>query len=213
MARPVHKLLRKGKRELRNNKFRVTKLCAQAYVNNFGVCGAYCQETGLSLTKEVTTQTNSWKVWATKLAQNSVVCLAMRVGIRLTVPRQRIGVGLVAVNEAHEVFMLRHVFHPYYQWGLPGGWLKKNEAPAAGVLRELWEETGLTAVLGPAVSVHHDAATAYVGIAYVGQLNPGDLQLSHEIIEAQWFPYHALPGPITTHTELAIQAAVAAVRK
>lgn len=165
------------------------------------------------MAKEATAGVNSWKVWASKLARNPVTRLVMRVGIQLTVPRQRIGVGLVALNEANEVFMLRHVFHPYYEWGLPGGWLKKNEAPADGVLRELKEETGLTAVLGPAISVHHDPATAYVGIAYVGQLNPGLLQLSHEIIEAQWFPYHALPEPITCHTEQAIQAAVTAVRK
>lgn len=132
----------------------------------------------------------------------------MRLGIWLTVPRQRVGVALVVLNEANQVFMLRHVFHPYYQWGLPGGWLKKNEAPAAGVLRELREETGLTAVLGPAIAVQHDAETAHVGIAYVGQLNPGRLRLSHEIIEAQWFHYHALPRPITLHTRLAIKAAV-----
>ncbi|MBK8904906.1 MAG: NUDIX domain-containing protein [Anaerolineaceae bacterium] len=165
------------------------------------------------MAQEVATAENRWKAWATQLARSPLSRLAMQVGIWLTVPRQRIGVGLVALNEANEVFMLRHVFHPYYQWGLPGGWLKKNEAPDVGVLRELREETGLTAVLGPAVSVHHDAATAYVGIAYVAQLNQGHLQLSHEIIEAQWFPCHALPGPITDHTQLAIQAAVAAVRK
>lgn len=167
----------------------------------------------LSLVEEVTARQNAWKAQAAKLARSQLGRWAMRVGTWLTVPRQRIGVGLVALNEANEVFMLRHVFHPYYEWGLPGGWLKKNEAPAAGVLRELREETGLTAVLGPAISVHHDAETAYVGVAYVATLNPGQLQLSHEIIEAQWFPYHALPEPITGHTRLAIQAAVAAVRK
>jgi ADP-ribose pyrophosphatase YjhB (NUDIX family) len=163
----------------------------------------------VDLAEEVARGKNGWKAQVAKLVRSPLSRSLMRLGIWLTVPRQRIGVALVALNEANEVLMLRHVFHPYYEWGLPGGWLKKNEAPADGVLRELREETGLTAVLGPVVSVHHDAATAYVGIAYVGQLNLGHLQLSHEIIEAQWFPYHALPGPITYHTELAIQAAVA----
>jgi ADP-ribose pyrophosphatase YjhB (NUDIX family) len=133
----------------------------------------------------------------------------MHVATGLIVPRSRVGVAVVAVNKANEIFMLRHVFHPVYEWGLPGGWLKKNESPAAGALRELREETGLTAVLGPAISVQHDPETAHIGIAYMGYLNPGDLKLSHEILEAQWFPYHALPQPITYHTQLAIEAAVA----
>ncbi|MCA9953931.1 MAG: NUDIX domain-containing protein [Anaerolineales bacterium] len=161
------------------------------------------------MVKEVNAGQNVWKAQAAKLAQSQLGHWVMRLGTWLIVPRHRIGVGLVALNDANEVFMLCHVFHPYYKWGLPGGWLKKNEAPAVGVLRELREETGLTAVLGPSVSVHHDPDTAYVGVTYVGQLNPGRLQLSHEILEAKWFPYHDLPEPITDHTRQAIKLAVA----
>ncbi len=104
--------------------------------------------------------------------------------------------------------MLRHVFHPYYEWGLPGGWLKKNEAPEVGVLRELKEETGLTAVLGSAVSVSHSLQPPHIGIAYGGRLAGGDLQLSHEIIEASWFSVDNLPTPLSPHTHQAIRAAV-----
>lgn len=150
-----------------------------------------------------------WKQKVARLSKWPAARLAMKVATLLLVPRSRVGVALVAVNNASEIFMVRHVFHPVYEWGLPGGWLKKNEAPAAGVLRELREETGLTAELGPAISVQHDPETVHIGIAYVGQLNPGELQLSHELIEVRWFPHQALPNPITHHTKLAIQAAVA----
>ena len=148
-----------------------------------------------------------------QLAKGPLAYLAMKIATRLLVPRQRVGVAIVAFNAADEVFMLRHVFHPYYEWGLPGGWLKKNEAPAKGALRELREETGLTAVLGPAVSVQHDAETAHIGIAYLGQLNPGKLQLSHEINDARWFALDALPAPLSDHTQLAIAAAAQAHRQ
>lgn len=150
-----------------------------------------------------------WKSKAAKLTKIPVVQWGMRLMIQLIVPRTRVGVAVVVVNEATEVFMVRHVFHPVYEWGVPGGWLKKNESPADGALRELREETGLTAVLGPAVSVQHDPESVHIGIAYVGQLNPGELQLSHELIEARWFSYEALPQPISYHTRLAIEAAVA----
>jgi ADP-ribose pyrophosphatase YjhB (NUDIX family) len=144
---------------------------------------------------------------AAKLVRNPLVCWLMGLAVRLTIPRQRVGVALVALNEANEVFMLRHVFHPYFEWGLPGGWLKKNEAPEAGVLRELREETGLTAVLGPAVSVVHSLQPPHIGIAYLGQLHVEKIQLSHEIIEARWFPLDGLPTPLSPHTQQAIHAA------
>lgn len=154
-----------------------------------------------------------WKNKAALLVRNPLAQKMMRFVIKLIVPRSRVGVAVVAVNQANEVFMVRHVFHPLYEWGLPGGWLNRNEAPADGALRELREETGLTAVLGPVVAVQHDPVTAYIGVSYVATLQPGKFQLSHELTEARWFAYGALPQPITEHTKVAIDAAVAYKKK
>lgn len=147
------------------------------------------------------------------MIQNPLAAWMMALAVRLTVPRQRVGVAFVAFNEVDEIFMLRHVFHPTFEWGLPGGWLKKNEAPTAGVLRELKEETGLTAVLGPAVSVSYSSQPPHIGIAYVGQLDSGNIQLSHEIIEARWFSLDNLPAPLTPHTQQIINSAIQAHRQ
>ena len=152
-----------------------------------------------------------WKKKVARITKWPLAKQAMVIATHLMVPRQRVGVSFVALNEAKEVFMLRHVFHPHYEWGLPGGWLKRNEAPDVGVLRELKEETGLTAVLSSVVAVLHNLTPPHIGIAYVGKLNPGELRLSHEIIEARWFPINALPTPLTLHTKLAIEAAATAV--
>jgi ADP-ribose pyrophosphatase YjhB (NUDIX family) len=156
------------------------------------------------------TRQKTWKARAAKLTKTPLARLAMGLAVKLTVPRQRVGVALVTLNEADEVFMLRHVFHAYYEWGLPGGWLKKNEAPEVGVLRELKEETGLTAVLGPVVSVLHNLTPPHIGIAYLGQLNGDSVTLSHEIIEARWFSLDNLPAPLTSHTQQVINAAIQA---
>lgn len=154
-----------------------------------------------------------WKTKVARLVQVPMIQVAMSTIVKLVVPRQRVGVAVVAVNESEEVFLLRHVYHPHWEWGLPGGWLKRNEAPAAGALRELREETGLTAVLGPAVTVQHNLTPPHIGIAYLAQINGGEPQLSHEIIEARWFPHDALPVPLSKHTRLAIAAAVQTYRQ
>ncbi len=137
----------------------------------------------------------------------------MVLGINLLVPRQRIGASLVAFDEHDRVLMLRHVFHPFAPWGLPGGWLKRSEDPAAGVLRELREETGLTAVLGPVVCVAHEPSPVHVGIAYLGRVQPSSMTLSLEIIEAAWFEMDALPSPLLPFVQSAIHAGLSLNRQ
>jgi ADP-ribose pyrophosphatase YjhB (NUDIX family) len=128
--------------------------------------------------------------------------------MKLVVPRQRIGVSMIALDESECVLFLKHVFHPSIPWGLPGGWVARNEAPARGILRELYEETGLTAVLGPIVHSALEDAPTHIGIAYLAQIQPGELKLSPEIIEARWFPLQNLPQLQYPFTEQAIRAAV-----
>ena len=86
--------------------------------------------------------TNAWKESVARLVRRQPFRRMLAWGVRIVVPRQRVGVSLVAFNTDEEVFLLRHVFHTAIPWGLPGGWLARDEAPARGVARELREETG-----------------------------------------------------------------------
>jgi ADP-ribose pyrophosphatase YjhB (NUDIX family) len=128
----------------------------------------------------------------------------MALGIRLVVPRQRIGVALVAFNSSEEVLLLRHVFHVGPVWGLPGGWLGRNEAPVNGLARELREETGRQAVIGPPIHVAYETRPPHLILAYLGWLQPGSMRFNAEIVEARWFATDELPRPLWPFTEKVI---------
>jgi ADP-ribose pyrophosphatase YjhB (NUDIX family) len=113
----------------------------------------------------------------------------------------------VGYNREGQILMLRHVFHPFAPWGLPGGWLEKGEAPADCAIRELHEETGLSAELGPIVYSSFESVPAHIGIAFLATINPGSLELSAEIIDAEWFEPKILPEPLLPFVRNAINAA------
>lgn len=150
----------------------------------------------------------TWKEGMARLMRRQPFSGFMALGVRAVVPRQRVGVALVAFNEKEEVFMLRHVFHTAAPWGLPGGWLERDEAPARGVARELREETGLVAIIGPAVCVAHEPTPPHIALAYLGWITPGPLRLNAEVMEGHWFALDELPRPLPSFTGRAIAAAL-----
>jgi ADP-ribose pyrophosphatase YjhB (NUDIX family) len=152
----------------------------------------------------------SWLAWKKNIARMVRLPLMDRLmvlGIRAVVPPVRIGVAIVGFNEREEVLMLRHVFHPATPWGLPGGWLAGGEAPGACALRELREEAGLAADLGPPVHIARDPYPDHIGIAYLGWVRSGTPTPGPEIIEARWFGLSDLPQPLLPFTSQAIAAA------
>jgi ADP-ribose pyrophosphatase YjhB (NUDIX family) len=160
---------------------------------------------------------NHWwlqmKEMAARLIRLPLMRRLMVLGLYVIVPRHRAGVAVVVLDRDGRVLMLRHVFHPLAPWGLPGGWLGRNESPAEGVLRELREETGLTAVLGPVVHTTNEGVPRHLGISYVAWAEAGPFKLSGEIIEAGWFSPDNLPKPMYGFVYDSIQAAVAVHRQ
>lgn len=133
----------------------------------------------------------------------------MNLGIRIFVPRWRVGVALIAINEEQKVFMLHHVFRPHAPWGLPGGWMSRHESPEACIRREIREETGLAIQLGPVVHVSQDLENAHMTIYYLGHLSPGLLALSSEILDAAWVDPLELPTNLFPSSLQAIEKAFA----
>jgi hypothetical protein len=82
--------------------------------------------------------------------------------------------------------------------------LGRNEAPVNGLTRELREETGRQAVIGPPIHVAYETRPPHLILAYLGWLQPGTMRFNAEIVEARWFAADKLPRPLWPFTEKAI---------
>ena len=160
--------------------------------------------------REIVEKTNAafWKPFVARIVQWPFVQSLMVLGIRMVVARHRVGVSVVPLDERGRILLLHHVFHPYVPWGLPGGWLEGDENPDACALRELKEETNLTARLGPVVHVARESGPSHLNIAYLAYVRAQPVQFSAEIMKANWFYPDELPQPLFPFTERAIRLAL-----
>lgn len=149
-----------------------------------------------------------WKKTLARLVRWPIMRSLMKIGIRVLVPRWRVGVAMIAINEDKQVFMLHHVFRPHAPWGLPGGWMGRHESPENCILREIQEEIGLTIQLGPLVHVSQDMENGFLTIFYLGWLPSGPMTLSSEIIDAAWVDPAQLPASVFPSTRQAIKKAL-----
>jgi 8-oxo-dGTP diphosphatase len=64
--------------------------------------------------------------------------------LRILNPSFMIGAMALVQDESGHILVLEHTYRREVPWGLPGGWLKHAESPEAGLVREVFEETGLS---------------------------------------------------------------------
>jgi 8-oxo-dGTP pyrophosphatase MutT (NUDIX family) len=136
----------------------------------------------------------------------SVVRLPAATRVARCVARNLAGrhfVGTIAVVadrnpplDGPRVLLVRHVFHGH-RWGVPGGWVRRREDPAAACVREVAEETGIVVraveLLGCELHAINGVPVRYGGmtIAYRCDLvDAGGSQPSArsiEVADVRWF--------------------------
>lgn len=129
---------------------------------------------------------------------------------RLGQPKFTAGAAAVVFNTHGQVLLVEHVFHPYAPWGLPGGWIDRNESPSQTVMRELQEELHLTVEASALLLVETDFGNHF-DFAYLCYAKSAVGQLSNELLDYGWFDTNALPKLHRFHY-LAITAALEKVQ-
>lgn len=101
-----------------------------------------------------------------------------------------------AITRGDEVLLVRHTYGDRRAWDMPGGAIKRGEAPVEAARRETQEELSLSIAewvpLGDFFARYeHRNDTMYCFHAEVDGVEPVADRI--EIAEAQWFPTAALP--------------------
>ncbi|HKO24526.1 MAG TPA: NUDIX domain-containing protein [Chloroflexota bacterium] len=96
--------------------------------------------------------------------------------VYLGAPKVTLGVSAVIRDAQGRLLLLRHTYRRP-AWGLPGGLARRGEPPEEALARELHEELGTAARIGPLLhadySVRRRHLTLYYGAAIVGSPHHG----------------------------------------
>jgi 8-oxo-dGTP pyrophosphatase MutT (NUDIX family) len=124
---------------------------------------------------------------------------------RLTRPRFSVGAVGVVFNDADQVLLVEHIFHPYAPWGLPGGWVERGENPRDAVVRELREELELEVEVGSVVTAELGFAQ-HLDLAFLCRPLSDVGRLSNELADYCWTQLDAMPKLHRFHALAVAQA-------
>lgn len=95
-------------------------------------------------------------------------------------------------NDAGKILLVEHVFHTKYFWGLPGGWIGRDEIPEKAVAREFQEELQLP-VKAEQLLLLERTQPNHLDIAFGCTTDETIGELSFELLSYGWFSLDELP--------------------
>jgi 8-oxo-dGTP diphosphatase len=119
-----------------------------------------------------------------------------RLLVRVGKPSYTVG-AIGVIVEGDRILLARQSYRE--GWAIPGGLLDRGETPEAAVVRELWEEVGVSVVTEGDPRVVVDPRFQRVDVCFRCRLGPGvspeeARPMSAEIVEVGWFALDDLPA-------------------
>ena len=122
---------------------------------------------------------------------------ARRWSVRFTQPRFYVTAGAVILNKEGEVLLLNHVFRAGSGWGIPGGFLERDEQPDEALRRELREEAGMELDDLKIAFIRTLKRPGQVEIIYRCRAQGKAAPQGYEIKSAAWFSPDRLPPDLS----------------
>lgn len=108
-----------------------------------------------------------------------------------------VGVSGIVTNEEGLVLLLKHVYRRSYNWGLPSGWVKRNETVEEALKREIKEEVGIDEIESCSIFSVKSGFRLRIEIVLLAKTKATDIKtLSTEVFEANFFNVNQLPAEL-----------------
>lgn len=111
---------------------------------------------------------------------------------RIIRPLFQVFAAAVIFDEQNRIFIVKLTYQRFHPWGLPGGGLEYGESAEEAVIREVWEETGLTVKIEKYL-LNKTFQPDKFAIYYLCRITDGVFQPSDEVSEYGYFPLNGLP--------------------
>lgn len=116
-------------------------------------------------------------------------------------PRFRVAVSALVFDEQRRVLLFKHTYRKL-EWGIPAGSLEYGEQPVDGILREFFEETGMTVAVERLLLADSSPHIRHVSLVYLCKIISGEFRDSDEISEIQYFDVNSLPPMLFDEKDL-----------
>jgi 8-oxo-dGTP diphosphatase len=102
----------------------------------------------------------------------------------LNFPKHRLTAGAVIKNDKNEILMIKN---PTRGWELPGGHVEEGETIPDALVREVYEETGITVEIESFCGISQEVKSNICNTWWLGRAIGGSFQTSNESLEVNFY--------------------------